>query len=79
MLHEFRIASLATATEHPLILPLSNPTSRMEAMPADALAWSHSKALVATGSPVRLAQYHGPKRWPAKLTRPHRGPLCCRV
>ena len=28
------------------------PTSLMEAMPADVLAWSHGKAQVATGSPI---------------------------
>jgi malate dehydrogenase (oxaloacetate-decarboxylating) len=53
------IEAMAAATERPLIFPLSNPTSRMEAMPADVLAWSHGKALVATGSPVPLMQYHG--------------------
>ena len=31
----------------------------MEAMPADVLAWSDGKALVATGSPVPPVQYHG--------------------
>jgi malate dehydrogenase (oxaloacetate-decarboxylating) len=35
----------------PVILPLSNPTSRCEAHPADLLAWTHGKAIVGTGSP----------------------------
>ncbi len=53
------IEAMAASTERPLILPLSNPTSRMEAMPADVLAWSGGRALVATGSPVAPVQYNG--------------------
>jgi malate dehydrogenase (oxaloacetate-decarboxylating) len=51
--------AMVASTERPLIFPISNPTSRMEAMPADVLAWSHGKALVATGSPVPPVQYDG--------------------
>jgi malate dehydrogenase (oxaloacetate-decarboxylating) len=53
------IEAMVASTERPLIFPISNPTSRMEAMPADVLAWSHGKALVATGSPVPAVQYDG--------------------
>lgn len=35
----------------PVILPISNPTSRMEASAADLLSWSGGRALVATGIP----------------------------
>jgi len=53
------IETLCAATERPVILLLSNPTSRMEASPADVLAWSGGKALVATGSPVPPVRYRG--------------------
>jgi malate dehydrogenase (oxaloacetate-decarboxylating) len=53
------IEAMLASTERPLIFPLSNPTSRMEAMPADVIAWSDSKALVATGSPVAPVEYNG--------------------
>ena len=53
------IEAMVASTERPLIFPISNPTSRMEAMPADVLEWSDGKALVATGSPVAPVTYDG--------------------
>lgn len=46
------IEMMTASTDRPLIFPLSNPTSHMEASPAHVIAWSNGNALVATGSPT---------------------------
>jgi malate dehydrogenase (oxaloacetate-decarboxylating) len=53
------VEAMATAVERPVIFPLSNPTSQCEAHPADVLAWSHGRALVATGSPFDDVTHDG--------------------
>jgi len=53
------IEAMTASCERPMIFPLSNPTSRMEAMPADVLKWSNGKALITTGSPVPPLDYDG--------------------
>ena len=53
------IEEMSSGVERPIVLPLSNPTERIEAMPADIIAWSGGKALVATGIPVEPFEYEG--------------------
>ncbi|MCV7078166.1 NAD-dependent malic enzyme [Mycobacterium szulgai] len=52
------VEAMTASCERPMIFPLSNPTSRMEAMPTDVLSWSKGKALLATGSPVAPVDYN---------------------
>lgn len=53
------IRTLAANCEHPIVLPLSNPTSRVEAVPADIIHWTDGKALIATGSPFLPVTHNG--------------------
>lgn len=45
------IRNMASSVDRPVVMALSNPTSKTEALPADLLSWTDGRALVATGSP----------------------------
>ena len=53
------IRAMGSHTERPIVFPLSNPTSRMEAAPKDIISWTDGRALVATGSPIDPVSFNG--------------------
>lgn len=53
------VETMASNVDRPVILPLSNPSSKSEADPQDLMQWTKGRALVATGSPFPLVTLEG--------------------
>lgn len=53
------VKTMSLYAPRPIILPLSNPTSKSEADPKDLIEWTSGKAIIATGSPFPPVQFQG--------------------
>lgn len=53
------IRSMHASCARPIVLPLSNPTSKTEATPLDLIEWTNGAAVVGTGSPFPPVVHSG--------------------
>jgi malate dehydrogenase (oxaloacetate-decarboxylating) len=56
---EHIVKTMAAKVDRPVIMPLSNPTAKAEALPEDLIHWTGGRALVATGSPFPPVEHDG--------------------
>src|SRR5215469_6650201 len=56
---EAAVREMAKHTARPVIFPLSNPTSRSEAVPQDLMDWTEGRALIGTGTAFAPANVGG--------------------
>ncbi|MBZ9712495.1 NAD-dependent malic enzyme [Deinococcus multiflagellatus] len=57
------IQAMLAHTPRPIVFPLSNPSSHVEARPADLIHWTKGGAIIASGSPFPDVEYEG-QRYP---------------
>jgi malate dehydrogenase (oxaloacetate-decarboxylating) len=65
------VREMAQKVERPIILPLSNPTSKSEAKAEDLIRWTDGRALVGSGSPFAPVNYNGHKITIAQCNNVH--------
>ena len=53
------VRDMAAGTPRPIVLALSNPTSKVEVTPAEVLEWTNGAGIVGTGSPFPPVVYGG--------------------
>jgi len=53
------VREMANSAVRPIVMPLSNPTLRAEALPSDVITWTGGRALVGTGSPFGPVEHAG--------------------
>ncbi len=59
LISESIVKIMYKSCKYPIIMPLSNPTSKVEALPEDIIRWTDGNAIIATGSPFENVKFNG--------------------